>query len=46
MICGWDEIDRVVTDDRLTDEWRSRMQATGAELILAPVMEPVAGGGG
>ncbi len=46
LVCGWDKIDRVVTDDRLADEWQTRMQGTGAELILAPIGEPVAGGGG
>lgn len=46
MVCGWDQIDRVVTDDRLPEDWQARIRETGAEVILAPVGEAVAGGGG
>ncbi len=45
-ICGWDRVNRVVTDDRLAPEWQERVREAGAELILAPIGEPVVGGGG
>ena len=45
-ICGWDQVDRLVTDDRLAPEWRERMRRPGTEVILAPIAEVVVGGGG
>jgi len=45
-ICGWDQVDRVVTDDRLAPEWQERLRGAGAEVILAPAAEVAVGGGG
>jgi len=50
---GWDLIDRVVSDDGLTEEWQDIVRRAGAALILAAAGEPrgalartSAGGGG
>jgi len=45
-ICGWDQVDRVVTDDRLAPEWQERLRGAGAEVLLAPAAEVAVGGGG
>jgi len=33
----WDEVDRLVTDDRLDGQWRTRLEKHGVQVICAPV---------
>lgn len=34
-LCGWDSIDRVISDDSLDQKWQRVVRSTGAELTLA-----------
>ena len=38
-LCGWERIDRVVSDADLSERWQAAVKAAGAELILAPARE-------
>jgi DeoR family transcriptional regulator, fructose operon transcriptional repressor len=36
-LCGWDRIDRVISDTGLEDRWREVVRGAKADMILAPV---------
>lgn len=38
-LCGWDRIDRVVSDAGLDEKWRDVVRGGGADMILAPAEE-------
>ena len=38
-LCGWEQIDTVVSDADLSERWQAAVKAAGAELILAPARE-------
>lgn len=38
-LCGWDRIDRVVSDAGLDEKWRDVVRDGGADMILAPAEE-------
>lgn len=38
-LCGWDRIDRVVSDMGLEERWRDVVHGGGADMILAPMEE-------
>lgn len=44
-LCPLDEVDCIVTDEGLSDEWRAKITSLGVRLIVAPLGEEVAGGG-
>jgi len=44
-LCPLDEVDCIVTDEGLSDEWRAKITSLGVRLIEAPLGEEVAGGG-
>lgn len=33
-LCSLEEVDRVITDDGITDEWQSRLEAAGVEVVI------------
>ncbi|HOQ86994.1 MAG TPA: DeoR/GlpR family DNA-binding transcription regulator [Phycisphaerae bacterium] len=38
-MCGWDRIDRVVSDEGLDTKWQEVVRSSGADMILAPLEE-------
>jgi len=44
-LCPLDEVDCIVTDEGLSQEWRAKITSLGVRLIEAPLGEEVAGGG-
>lgn len=38
-LCGWERIDRVISDRTLSDGWRDIVRSAGADMILAPAEE-------
>ncbi len=42
-LCGWDAIDRVISDDRLDPKWQQVVREAGAEIIVAGSVEAVSG---
>jgi DeoR/GlpR family transcriptional regulator of sugar metabolism len=42
-LCGWDSIDRIVSDEQLDSRWQEVVRAAGSELIMAGKAEIVSG---
>jgi DeoR/GlpR family transcriptional regulator of sugar metabolism len=46
LLCELGEIDIIVTDDDISSEWRSKIEAAGVRLVIASKdAEPIAANG-